>query len=279
VRYSTPSAARAAWRLEEGSGAAAGWLCRTVASRVKGTGESNSSVAAEKFQAETGRQARGKPEQREERSQGNRERSTSPCRRAKGDEGQSESRQERWRAGECCCRPRNRGQSLNCIGGERGKEPPRSKMKSKDGRKHRRAGEWRREGPNWPLHGDRSRPEGAWSSATIVARGKESAGGLAAVLAVEASDRAARDEEEWPLLRGRSLERGGNESSRAISAAKQLPQAPSRHRSPREAAGHRRPKGLCLDPAKVLKIGFCISWTYKPIHGHISADESSFGSH
>lgn len=37
-----------------------------------------------RLEAETGRQARGKPEQREDWSQGNRERSTSPCRRAKG---------------------------------------------------------------------------------------------------------------------------------------------------------------------------------------------------
>ena len=128
--------------------------------------------------------------------------------------GTSGESQEGWRAGECCCHPKP-GQSLNCLGGERGREPPRSKMKSKDGRKHQRAREWRRERLNWLQHRERSRPEGAWSSATVGSRGKESSGGLAAVLTVEASAQAARDEVEWPLLRGRSLERGGNESSRA----------------------------------------------------------------
>ena len=165
-----------------------------------------------RLEAETGRQARGKPEQREERSQGT---GKDQLARAVGQKaGVIGESQEGWRAGECCCHPKL-GQSLNCLGGERGREPPRSKMKSKDGRKHQRAREWRRERLNWLQHRDRSRPEGAWSSATVGSRGKESSGGLAAVLTVEASAQAARDEVEWPLLRGRSLERGGNESSRA----------------------------------------------------------------
>lgn len=158
---------------------------------------------------------RGKPERREERSQGHRKRSISPM---------PSGNRRRGRIGELpgtlACRgmllsPKESGQSLNCLGGEREQEPPSSKMKSKDGRKHRRGRERRRERPNRPQYHDRSRPDAAWSAATVGARGKESARGLAAILGVEASARAARDEEEWPLLRGRSQERGRNESSRA----------------------------------------------------------------